>query len=113
VIDRVHRVHHRLWTKVQLVFCCSVFYRDAGGRECHPCRGCFSFSKNKKRCIIIEIIDLNCMSCENVKQLRIKSSMLRRLRKEYDSYQKEVKGIENKIGQMQSDLLMLQNDEEL
>ena len=53
------------------------------------------------------------MSCENVKQLRIKSSMLRRLRKEYDSYQKEVKGIEAKIAQMQADLLLLQTDEEL
>jgi hypothetical protein len=53
------------------------------------------------------------MSCENVKQLRIKSSMLRRLRKEHDSYQKEVKAIENKISQMQADLQMLQNDEEL
>ena len=34
---------------------------------------------------------------ELVKQLKIKTSMLKRLRKEYESYAKETKGISTKI----------------
>jgi len=39
------------------------------------------------------------MSAEALKQLKIKTSMLKRLRKEYESYDKEAKGIQTKIQQ--------------
>lgn len=37
------------------------------------------------------------MSAETLKQLKIKTAMLKRLRKEYESYEKETKTIQNKI----------------
>ena len=43
----------------------------------------------------------NIMSTENLKQLKIKTSMLKRLRKEYQSYDKETKGIQEKISKLE------------
>ena len=37
---------------------------------------------------------------ELLKQLKIKTSMLIRLKKEYSSYEKEAKGIDNKLEQL-------------
>ncbi len=51
------------------------------------------------------------MSAENLKQLKIKTSMLKRLRKEYESYQKETKTIQTKIQQHEVTLTANQQDE--
>lgn len=56
---------------------------------------------------------LNISMAEHFKQLKIKTSMLRRLRKEYDSYQKETVTIQAKIHKMEADLQNVQKDEEL
>lgn len=41
------------------------------------------------------------MSAEALKQLKIKTAMLKRLRKEYESYDKETKTIQHKIAQLE------------
>lgn len=53
------------------------------------------------------------MSAEALKQLKIKTSMLKRLRKEYESYQKEAKTIQNKIDKLEAELYGSEQKEEL
>ncbi len=53
------------------------------------------------------------MSAEHLKQLRIKTKILMRLRKEYQSYQKETLGFENKQHKLEEELHLGANKEEL
>lgn len=52
------------------------------------------------------------MSAEALKQLKIKTAMLKRLRKEYESYEKETKKFQQKIEQLEIQFTANPNDEQ-
>ena len=49
---------------------------------------------------------------EVLKQLKIKTSMLKRLRKEYESYDKETKGIQDKLTALEQEATIIDKNDD-
>ena len=59
------------------------------------------------------LIQIYSKMAEILKQLKIKTSMLKRLRKEYESYDKETKGIQEKLNKLEQESTIIEKNEDI